>query len=53
MNEPWISQEKLGLLIMVIFIPMGATRRDVRQLFRSKRKSQKTYLGAFSFSELL
>ena len=45
MNEPWISQEKLGLLIMVIFIPMGPLLGTLGGYFVPRGKAKKLTLG--------
>ena len=56
MNEPWISQETLGLLIMAIFIPLGPLVGTLGWLFVQKgkahkltRKAKKITLGVIAF----
>ena len=49
MNEPWISQEKLGLLIMVIFIPMGPLVGTLASYFVPRGKAKKLTLGVLIF----
>lgn len=49
MNEPWISQEKLGLLIMVIFIPMGPLLGTLGGYFVPRGKAKKLTLGVLIF----
>ena len=45
MNEPWISQKQLGLLIMVIFIPMGPLLGTLGGYFVPRGKAKKLTLG--------
>ena len=49
MNEPWISQETLGLLIMAIFIPLGPLVATLGWLFVPKGKAKKLTLGVIAF----
>ena len=49
MNEPWISQEKLGLLIMVIFIPIGPLLGTLGGYFVPRGKAKKLTLGVLIF----
>ena len=49
MNEPWISQEKLGLLIMVIFVPMGPLLGTLSGYFVPRGKAKKLTLGVLIF----
>lgn len=56
MNEPWISQETLGLLIMAIFIPLGPLVGTLGWLFvrkgktnRLTTKAKKLTLGVIAF----
>jgi len=49
MNESWISQEKLGLLIMVIFIPMGPLLGTLGGYFVPRGKAKKLTLGVLIF----
>lgn len=49
MNEPWISQEKLGLLIMVIFIPMGPLLGTLGGYFVPRGKAKKLTLSVLIF----
>ena len=49
MNEAWISQETLGLLIMVIFIPLGPIIGTLGWLFVPKGKAKKLTLGIIAF----
>ena len=49
MNEPWISQEALGLLIMAIFIPLGPLVATLGWLFVPKGKAKKLTLGVIAF----
>lgn len=49
MNEPWISQETLGLLIMAIFIPLGPIIGTLGWLFVTKGKAEKLTLGVIAF----
>ena len=41
MNEPWISQATLGLLIMTMFIPLGPLVGTLGWLFVQKGKANK------------
>ena len=45
MNEPWISQKTLGLLIMVIFIPLGPIVGTLGGYFVPRGKVKKLTLG--------
>lgn len=49
MNEAWISQETLGLLIMSIFIPLGPIIGTLGWLFVPKGKAKKLTLGVIAF----
>ena len=49
MNEPWISQQELGILIMVIFIPLGPIIGTLGWLFVPKGKVKKLTLGVIAF----
>ena len=49
MNAPWISQETLGLLIMIIFIPLGPLVGTLGWLFVPKGKAKKLTLGVIAF----
>ncbi len=49
MNVPWISQETLGLLIMIIFIPLGPIVGTLGWLFVQKGKAKKLTLGVIAF----
>ena len=56
MNEPWISQETLGLLLMLMFIPLGALSGTLAWLFVKKgkankltRKARKLTMGVIAF----
>ena len=46
MNEPWISQETLGLLIMAIFIPLGPLVATLGWLFVTKGKTNRLTIKA-------
>ena len=46
MNEPWISQETLGLLIMAIFIPLGPLVGTLGWLFVQKGKTNRLTIKA-------
>ena len=45
MNEPWISQKTLGLLIMVIFIPLGPIVGTLGGYFVPRGKVKRLTLG--------
>lgn len=49
MNEPWISQERLGLLIMVIFIPIGPLVGILGSYFVPREKAKKLTLDVLIF----
>jgi len=49
MNEPWISQQTLGLLIMLIFIPLGPLVGTLGWLFVQNGKAKKLTLGVIAF----
>ena len=49
MNEPWISQEALGILIMAIFVPLGPIIGTLGGLFVPKGKAKKLTLGVIAF----
>ncbi len=49
MNEPWISQQELGILIMVIFIPLGPLVGTLGWLFVPKGKAKRFTLGVIAF----
>ena len=53
MNEPWISQEILGLLIMAIFIPLGPIIGTLGWLFVPKGKAKKLTLGVIAFGFIM
>lgn len=53
MNEPWISQRELGLLIMIIFIPLGPIVGTLGWLFVPKGKAKKLTLGVIAFGFVL
>ncbi len=53
MNEPWISQEKLGLLIMVIFIPIGPLLGTLGGYFVPRGKAKKLTLCVLIFGMTL
>ena len=49
MNEPWISQDTLGILIMAIFIFLGPLVATLGWLFVTKRKVKKLTIGIIAF----
>ncbi|MYA57106.1 hypothetical protein F4X88_12480 [Candidatus Poribacteria bacterium] len=49
MNETWISQQELGILMMVIFIPLGPIVGTLGWLFVPKGKAKKLTLGVLAF----
>ena len=49
MNEPWISQQELGILMMVIFMPLGPIVGTLGWLFVPKGKAKKLTLGVLGF----
>lgn len=48
MNEPWISQKMLGVLIMSLFIPLGPLVGTLGWLFVPKGKARKLTLGVIT-----
>ncbi len=53
MNEPWISQRDLGLLIMIIFIPIGPLIGTLSGYFVPRGKAKKLTLGVLIFGIVL
>lgn len=53
MNESWISQKQLGLLIMVIFIPIGPLLGILGSYFVPRGKAKKLTLGVLIFGIVL